>query len=148
MRKIFVGNVVSTKGELYAAVLQYGRKTQLGSAVIPTGEALTGDVAIGEVQDDGEQDGALLTGMEGRSAALISPELLGYWVNAHVPTAQIIEITSLATEVLEAHEKAVKWLSDPNPATDGRAPIELIGEPQGFERVKNLLLRIEHGVLA
>lgn len=54
----------------------------------------------------------------------------------------------MATAVLEDRDKAVSWLSKTNPATDNRAPIELIGEPLGFERVKNLLLRIEYGVLA
>lgn len=74
--------------------------------------------------------------------------LIQRWIQFHVPTAQIEQINILATSVLEDADKAVQWLSQPNPATDDRAPIELIGEPQGFERVKNLLLRIEYGVLA
>jgi hypothetical protein len=70
------------------------------------------------------------------------------WIISHVPTAEIEEITALASAVLEGRDKAVKWLSEPNLATDSRPPIDLIGEQQGFERVKNLLLRIEFGVLA
>ncbi len=90
-------------------------------------------------------------GEEGRRegpSSEVSSKLLGDWIRAHLTTAQIEEITSLATSVLEDRDKAVRWLSQTNPATDNRAPIELIGEPHGFERIKNLLLRIEYGVLA
>lgn len=70
------------------------------------------------------------------------------WIRRHMPTAQIEQISAIATQVLEDEEAGVKWLSTPNLATDNRAPIELIGEKDGFERVKNLLMRIEYGVLA
>jgi hypothetical protein len=77
-----------------------------------------------------------------------SPQLIRHWIETHVPTTQIEEITVLASAILDGKDKAVKWLSQPNAATDDRAPIDLIGEKEGFERVKNLLLRIEYGVLA
>ncbi len=54
---------------------------------------------------------------------------------------QIDQISALATSVFEGEDKAAKWLSTANPATDNRAPIELVAEPEGFERVKNVLLR-------
>ena len=66
---------------------------------------------------------------------------------ALLPSAQIEEITALASSVLEDPDKAVLWLSHPNAATDDSPPINLIGESNGYERVKNLLLRIEYGVL-
>lgn len=100
------------------------------------------------VTDSGKKFPLGITFFEGNPESAVSPKLLGCWIDAHVPTAQIEEITSLATTVLEDADKAITWLSAANPATDGRAPIELMGEPQGFERVKNLLLRIEYGVLA
>ncbi len=74
--------------------------------------------------------------------------LVRHWIESHLPTAQIEEITVLATAVFEDESKAARWLSRINAATDGRPPIDLIGEENGYARVKNLLLRIEHGVLA
>lgn len=74
--------------------------------------------------------------------------LVRHWIRSHVPIAQIEEILVLASITFEDHDKAVKWLSEANLATDARAPIELVGEENGFARVKDLLLRIEHGVFA
>ena len=94
---------------------------------------------------------ASLLGSEvGLSAKLASSVavLLQQWIKSHAPTNQIEEITLLATTVLGDKDKAQKWLSEPNVAMDNRPPIELIGEKDGFERVKNLLLRVEYGVLA
>jgi putative toxin-antitoxin system antitoxin component (TIGR02293 family) len=65
-----------------------------------------------------------------------------------MPTAQIEEISILASAVLGDQDKGVKWLSEPNIAMDSKAPIDCIGEQAGYERVKNLLLRIEYGALA
>jgi hypothetical protein len=74
--------------------------------------------------------------------------LIQHWIRNHVPTTQINEISILASAVLGDRDKAVRWLSEPNPAMDNRPPIDLVGEHDGFDRVKNLLLRIEYGVLA
>ena len=76
--------------------------------------------------------------------------LVQFWIGAkaRVPVALIAEINALATEVFESEDAALRWLQAPNLATDDRAPVELIGEPNGFKRVRNLLLRIEYGVLA
>ena len=81
---------------------------------------------------------------QGASIAALAQQ----WLNHHMPTNEIEEISALAADVLEDAEQGVRWLSTPNLATDNRAPIELIGEKDGFERVKNLLMRIEYGVLA
>jgi uncharacterized protein (DUF2384 family) len=40
------------------------------------------------------------------------------------------------------------WFRTPNPATHDRAPQDLVGNLDGLDFVKNLLLRIEYGVLA
>ena len=74
--------------------------------------------------------------------------LVRHWINSHVPTDQIHEMTVLATQVMEDKDKAVTWLRRPNIATDNRPPVDLLGEKQGYDRVRSLLLRIEHGVLA
>ena len=70
------------------------------------------------------------------------------WITGHLPAAEIEEISTLASAVIGDRSKATQWLSEPNIATDNRAPIDLIGEKDGYERVKSLLLRIEYGVLA
>ena len=42
---------------------------------------------------------------------------------------------------------AASWLREPNLAMDDQRPIDLLGTEEGFHRVKNLLLRIQYGVL-
>lgn len=84
----------------------------------------------------------------GFSDTFVPPALFEHWVKAHAPTNQIHRINALAISVIGDEVRALNWLKEPNPATDNRAPIELLGEPQGYERVTNLLLRIEYGVLA
>jgi putative toxin-antitoxin system antitoxin component (TIGR02293 family) len=58
------------------------------------------------------------------------------------------EITALAISVFGKEETAKEWLSERNLATDDKPPIGLLDTAEGVERVKNLLLRIEYGVLA
>lgn len=102
----------------------------------------------GEARDAVKQ---MVVGADTKSHILridASQSLVYRWIEAHVPTAQIEEITALASSVLDDRNRAVQWLSQPNAATDNRPPIDLIGENNGYERVKNLLLRIEYGVLA
>lgn len=70
------------------------------------------------------------------------------WIKGHLPATEIEEISTLATAVIGDKNKATQWLSEPNIATDNRAPIDLLGEKDGYERVKSLLLRIEYGALA
>jgi hypothetical protein len=64
------------------------------------------------------------------------------------PAEQVKAATSLATDVFEDPAVAEKWLNDPNLATDNLPPLVLLGTPEGFDRVKTLLQRIEYGVLA
>ena len=70
------------------------------------------------------------------------------WIVSHLPTDQIGRTTSLAIEVFGDEDVAVAWLREPNLATDNKAPIAMLGTTEGYERVRNLLLRIEYGVLA
>jgi hypothetical protein len=69
------------------------------------------------------------------------------WITRHLPAAEIEDISTLASAVIGDKRKATQWLSEPNNATDNRAPIDLIGERDGYERVKSLLMRVEYGVL-
>ena len=70
------------------------------------------------------------------------------WINAYLPRTQISEICELAETVFEDKNAAVSWLCEPNLATDDAPPLDLLGTEAGFDRVKNLLLRIQYGVLA
>jgi putative toxin-antitoxin system antitoxin component (TIGR02293 family) len=70
------------------------------------------------------------------------------WVAANLPLAEISTIRELAHVVFEDADTAEAWLLEPNLALNNQRPIELIGRPSGFDTVKNLLLRIQYGVLA
>lgn len=75
-------------------------------------------------------------------------ELARHWIGTHLPAAEISEITAMAERIFGDELTALNWLRQPNLATDDKAPIDLPGAPDGFNRVKHLLLRIEYGVLA
>ncbi|HSU58520.1 MAG TPA: MbcA/ParS/Xre antitoxin family protein [Bryobacteraceae bacterium] len=63
--------------------------------------------------------------------------------------SQASEITQLAIEVFEDANYAAAWLNERNVALDNRSPAEVVmSDPKGTEVVKNLLLRIQYGVLA
>ena len=85
---------------------------------------------------------------EARIESRAAKALVQEWAKRHAPTDQIEEISTLASVVIGDPQRALRWLSEPNLAIDNRAPIDLIGEKDGCERVKNLLLRAEFGVLA
>jgi putative toxin-antitoxin system antitoxin component (TIGR02293 family) len=57
-------------------------------------------------------------------------------------------IRDLARRVFENAKVAERWLEQPNVATNNDSPANLLATPEGREQVKNLLLRIEYGVLA
>lgn len=54
----------------------------------------------------------------------------------------------LATEVLEDPEAAQEWLRSPQVGLNRRPPVDLMSTEAGSREVENLLLRIEHGVIA
>jgi putative toxin-antitoxin system antitoxin component (TIGR02293 family) len=74
--------------------------------------------------------------------------LITDWIASHLPADEIGEISALATEIFGDAPVATAWLREPNLAMDNKAPIALLGTQEGFNRVKNLLLRIQYGVLA
>ena len=63
-------------------------------------------------------------------------------------TLALIEITSLAENVLGSHAEAEQWLMTPAVGLDGRKPIDLIATRAGAEMVKTHLIRIDYGVYA
>lgn len=64
-------------------------------------------------------------------------------------SSQASDINQLAIEVFEDADYATAWLNERNIALDNRTPAEVVmSDPRGTEVVKNLLLRIQYGVLA
>ena len=60
--------------------------------------------------------------------------------------ARTHDVLARATEVLGARAAAQRWLVRPNPALGGRAPLALLDTSLGWEQVKQVLGRIEHGI--
>jgi chaperonin GroES len=61
---------------------------------------------------------------------------------------EVTAIQELATKVFGNKAAGMEWLQEPNIATFDKPPIALLSSNEGFERVKNLLMRIEYGNLA
>ena len=57
------------------------------------------------------------------------------------------DLLTIATDVLGGEEKARGWLRGTNDALGGKTPLEAAGTADGEEKVRELLLQIEHGVL-
>jgi hypothetical protein len=64
-----------------------------------------------------------------------------------MPPLRLISISARADEVCANQEKALHWLSSPNPSLAGLTPLEVAGTDKGYQEVKDILTRIEHGVL-
>jgi len=75
-------------------------------------------------------------------------QLSAHWISSHLPSQQIQQISELAKDVFGDEDVAQEWLLEPNLATDGEPPIDLLGSAEGYARVHTLLKRIEYGVLA
>lgn len=66
-------------------------------------------------------------------------------------SVQLFELTDLflfGSEVFLSKEDFIKWLNLPNQAFGGMEPIELLEIPGGISKVKDLLGRIEHGIIS
>ena len=60
--------------------------------------------------------------------------------------ARARDVHGRATTVLGARRAAQRWLMRPNPALGGKLPLSLLDTSLGWEQVKQVLGRIEHGV--
>lgn len=58
----------------------------------------------------------------------------------------VAKTTVLAEDLLGDREEARVWLTTPILATDNKAPLELLTNLDGYERVKDTLLQYVHGV--
>lgn len=59
--------------------------------------------------------------------------------------ARVRRILDLATEVLGAQEKGVRWLSSKSRALDGEVPLQMLDTDMGTQRVQQELHQIEFG---
>lgn len=59
---------------------------------------------------------------------------------------RLADVVARAEEVLGSREKAVRWLTRPNRALELEEPLTRLETEAGYESVKTLLGRIEHGV--
>ncbi len=64
-----------------------------------------------------------------------------------MPPLRLISISARAGEVFSNQEKALHWLSSPNPSLDGLTPLEAAATDKGYQEVEDILTRIEYGVL-
>lgn len=60
--------------------------------------------------------------------------------------ARLVRITEEANRAFGAEDFARKWLTLPNPALNGRVPIELAETDAGAREVEDVLGRFAHGV--
>ena len=63
------------------------------------------------------------------------------------PPFRLVSISARAGEVFANQEKALHWLSSPNPSLNGVTPLEAAVTVQGYQEAEDILTRIEHGVL-
>lgn len=59
---------------------------------------------------------------------------------------RVVKVMGLASEVLEDEDRARQWLKTSNIALNDECPLELLDTGIGFERVMDVLRRIEFGV--
>jgi len=60
--------------------------------------------------------------------------------------ARAHDVLRRAAEVLGSREAGRQWLTRPNPALGNKTPLSLLDTSLGWEQVKQVLGRIEHGV--
>ena len=59
---------------------------------------------------------------------------------------RLSKVIAVAEEVLESTTGAIGWLRRPQPALQGRTPLELLVTQAGADQVETLLRRIDYGV--
>ena len=62
--------------------------------------------------------------------------------------ARFARILVRAEEALGEREKALKWMSRPNRALEGKRPLVLLNSDAGTLAVERILGRIEHGIFS
>lgn len=60
----------------------------------------------------------------------------------------LIEIQRLAAKIFETDEESFNWLHRPHPLLNGASPLESAAGAMGPQRVKDMLIAIQHGGVA
>ena len=61
---------------------------------------------------------------------------------------RLVRLVALATEVLGARDKALRWMEAPNRALAGATPMSLLDTDIGTQAAEAVLTRIEYGVFS
>ncbi len=61
---------------------------------------------------------------------------------------RVADLFLLASDILENEHTARDWMLSPQPGLGNRVPCDLIGTEASAREVEDLLLRVDHGVLA
>lgn len=59
--------------------------------------------------------------------------------------ARLAHLLAEARRVLGGEEAGACWLTSPILSLGGVRPVDLLGRPGGYERVRNKLMQVEHG---
>ena len=62
--------------------------------------------------------------------------------------ARVLYVRQLAVEVFEAPALAAEWMQRSNAELGGLSPLEVLDSQPGYDRVREILLRVIHGVAA
>jgi putative toxin-antitoxin system antitoxin component (TIGR02293 family) len=62
--------------------------------------------------------------------------------------ARVLYVRQLAVEVFEAPALAAEWMQRSNAELGGLSPLEVLDSQPGYDRVREILLRVIHGVSA
>lgn len=60
----------------------------------------------------------------------------------------LIEIQRMAAKIFETDEESFNWLHRPHPLLNGASPLESAASAMGSQRVKDILIAIQHGGVA
>ncbi|WP_240202925.1 antitoxin Xre/MbcA/ParS toxin-binding domain-containing protein [Burkholderia sp. LMG 13014] len=62
--------------------------------------------------------------------------------------ARVLYLRNLAIEVFEDEARAVAWMRRPHAELAGLSPLDVLDSQPGYDRARDLLLRVIHGVSA
>lgn len=60
--------------------------------------------------------------------------------------ARVLYLRQLAVEVFEDQALAVEWMRRPHAELAGLSPLDMLDTQPGYDRARDLLLRVIHGV--
>jgi putative toxin-antitoxin system antitoxin component (TIGR02293 family) len=61
---------------------------------------------------------------------------------------RLARITSMAEEIFGANDRAARWLRKPKTRFEGQTPMQMLQTESGARLVEQMLLQLEHGMVA